>query len=316
MAEKTNEPHVSLINSLTKFVLTGRSLLEIAQGEVESGALQDFIRNKISIERPKSLLGLIEAGAELYRSLCVKKRKEAEALWSSKFRHAEVQEAVDSLLQLGTEWDAFLERLDLRLQLKDDTGGQTININGSLPADTAFTDARTGEAVSLGKYFGRGTKTLLVVIRQFSCLLCRLHLKEVQAHQGDLDQLSVRVVVVSFGCQEGAHHWLEETGCSYDMLLDPQRKVYAAFGFGVSLFKVLGFNNILRYSEFILDNYEFPRPLPAIQEDMFQLGGDVLLDDAGKVLYSHSCTSPLDRPGVEHILLAIRSTTHSEATKG
>ncbi|KAL2098850.1 hypothetical protein ACEWY4_005330 [Coilia grayii] len=305
MAEETGDVLETLVNSLTKFVLTGRSLLEIAQGESETGSLQDFIRNKISIERPKSLLGLIAAGAELYKSLSVKKRTEAEALWSIKFRHAEVQEAVDSLLQLGAEWDAFLEGLDHKLKLKDGTLNQTINI-ASLPADTIFTDARTGNAVSLGKYLGKGSKTLLVLIRQFSCLLCRLHLKELEARQGALDQQSVRVVVVSFGCQEGAQHWLEETGCTYDMLLDPQRNVYAAFGFGVSLLQVLGFNNMLQYSEFIMDNFKFPNPLPTIQDDMFQLGGDVLLDDAGKVLFSHRCTSPLDRPKVDAILSAIR----------
>lgn len=37
----------------------------------------------------------------------------------------------------------------------------------------------------------------------------------------------------------------------------------------------------------------------------FQLGGDVLLDDCGRVLFSHKCTSPLDRPGVGDILSAI-----------
>ena len=36
---------------------------------------------------------------------------------------------------------------------------------------------------------------------------------------------SVEVVVVSFGCQEGASHWLQETSCQFDMLLDADRKV-------------------------------------------------------------------------------------------
>lgn len=49
-------------------------------------------------------------------------------------------------------------------------------------------------------------------------------------------------------------------------------QVYSTFGFGVSLLQVLGFNNMLQYSEFILSNLEFPRPLPTIQDDMFQVG--------------------------------------------
>lgn len=43
--------------------------------------------------------------------------------------------------------------------------------------------------------------------------------------QRSLDEHSIEVVVVSFGCLEGASHWLRETGCQYDMLLDPDRKV-------------------------------------------------------------------------------------------
>ncbi len=43
--------------------------------------------------------------------------------------------------------------------------------------------------------------------------------------QTSLDANSVEVVVVSFGCEKGAAHWLQETGCKYDLLLDPDRKV-------------------------------------------------------------------------------------------
>lgn len=40
-------------------------------------------------------------------------------------------------------------------------------------------------AVTLGEYLGDGKKVLLVMIRQFSCLLCRLHLQELQEQQVD-----------------------------------------------------------------------------------------------------------------------------------
>uniref|UniRef100_A0A671WFD9 Selenoprotein L n=1 Tax=Sparus aurata TaxID=8175 RepID=A0A671WFD9_SPAAU len=120
-----------------------------------------------------------------------------------------------------------------------------------------------------------------------------------------LDAHSIEVVVVSFGCQEGALHWLQETGCQYDMLLDPERKVYAAFGLGASLKKVLKFSNMLLYAEYVADNMEFPRDLPSIQDDMFQLGGDFVLGEHGRVLFSHCCQSPIDRPSVDVILAAL-----------
>jgi len=43
--------------------------------------------------------------------------------------------------------------------------------------------------------------------------------------QAALEARSVRVLVVSFGGMEGAQLWLEQTGCTFDLLLDPQRKV-------------------------------------------------------------------------------------------
>lgn len=39
-----------------------------------------------------------------------------------------------------------------------------------------------------------------------------------------------------------------------------------------------------------------------------QMGGDFLLDEAGKVLLSHACKNPLDRPSVNDILRAADST--------
>lgn len=48
-------------------------------------------------------------------------------------------------------------------------------------------------------------------------------------------------------------------------------QVYAAFGLGASLKKVLKFSNMLLYAEYVADNMEFPRDLPSIQDDMFQV---------------------------------------------
>lgn len=48
-------------------------------------------------------------------------------------------------------------------------------------------------------------------------------------------------------------------------------QMYAAFGLEASLKKVLNFRNMLLYAEYVMDNMEFPRGLPSIQDDMFQV---------------------------------------------
>ncbi|KAM7403498.1 hypothetical protein PAMA_004114 [Pampus argenteus] len=214
MAEEAQLTADSCAKALTAFVENGKSLLDLAEKESREGSLQAFIRQKIRIEQKQSLLGLIDAGAVLYKSC------------------AALQGAVQDFQQLEVQWDAFLQRLDDELQL----GAKTLD--GGLQAqcispDIPLTDARTGEWRSL-------------------------------------DEHSVEVVVISFGCQEGASHWLQETSCQYDMLLDPDRKMYTSFGLGGSLKKVLNFGNMLRYAEYVADNLEFPRGLASIQDDMFQ----------------------------------------------
>lgn len=303
MAEGADPRSACWVNALRAFIESGKALLDLADKESREGSLQDFIRQKIQIEQKESLLGLIEAAAHLYRSLSVQRKKEAEDLWRQNSTCAALQDVLQDFKQLQVQWDAFLQHLDDGLQLSAKT------LDGEhqptwISPDIPLINARTGERTPLGKYLVKGKKTLLVLIRQFSCLLCRLHLKELQKNQRSLDAHSVEVVIISFGCQEGASHWLEETGFQYDMLLDSDRQLYTAFGLGASLRKVLNFSNMLLYAEYVMDHMEFPRGLPSIKDDMFQLGGDFVLDEHGMVLFSHRCHSPIDRPTVDHILSA------------
>ncbi|XP_041668118.1 uncharacterized protein LOC121525954 isoform X2 [Cheilinus undulatus] len=226
MAHRADITAASCLKALTVFVENGKALLDLAKQESSEGSLQEFIRQKIRIEQDQSLLGLIDAGAVLYRSLSVQRKNEAEELWRKQAHCAALQGAVKDFQELEVQWDAFLQHLDDELQLGAKTLDRTQQMKQISP-DTSLIDARTGEAVTLEKYFGRGKKILLVLIRQFSCLLCRLHLQELERNQAALDSNSVQVLVVSFGCQEGASHWLKETDCQYDMLLDPDRKVDA-----------------------------------------------------------------------------------------
>lgn len=118
----------------------------------------------------------------------------------------------------------------------------------------------------------------------------------------------MRVLVVSFGSVEGAQLWLEQTGCTFNIVLDQQRKIYRSFGLGSSYAKVMRFGCLLQYGEYGAVDRDFPDIPPRLLEDIYQMGGDFLLDDTGKVLLPHPCKTPLDRPTVSHILQAVDST--------
>lgn len=127
---------------------------------------------------------------------------------------------------------------------------------------------------------------------------------ELEAKQALLDARSVRVIVVSFCVLEGAKIWLEQTGCKFTMLLDFQRKIYRHFGLGSSYSKVMKFSCLLTYSEYGAVDRDFPDLPPHLLEDLYQMGGDFLIDEAGKVILCHPSKTPLDRPSVEDILKA------------
>lgn len=120
-----------------------------------------------------------------------------------------------------------------------------------------------------------------------------------------LEAQSVRVLVVSYGSLEGATFWLDQTGIKFDMLFDAERVVYQALGLGSSFAKVMKFRSVLHYSEFLVMNRKFPDVPPQFLNDLFQMGGDFVLDEDGKVIFSYRCKNPADRPAAAQILAAV-----------
>uniref|UniRef100_A0A665V1Y1 Selenoprotein L n=2 Tax=Echeneis naucrates TaxID=173247 RepID=A0A665V1Y1_ECHNA len=125
---------------------------------------------------------------------------------------------------------------------------------------------------------------------------------------------SLRVLVVSFGSLEGARLWLQQTGCTFDLLLDQQRKIYRTFGLGSSYAKVMKFSCLLQYSEYGIAERYFPDVPHRLLEDIYQLGGDFLLDEGGKVILSHPSKTPHDRPTMKDVLIAAGPSHHKHTS--
>lgn len=128
---------------------------------------------------------------------------------------------------------------------------------------------------------------------------------ELERSQNLLDAVPLRVLVISFGCREGGLYWLQDTGFKYDMLLDQHREMYHAFGLGVSIAKVWSFSNLFLYAEYKALKRQFARTPANIKDDIYQVGGDFVLDEHGKVIYFHPSENPSDRPSVTELLNAI-----------
>ena len=85
---------------------------------------------------------------------------------------------------------------------------------------------------------------------------------------------------------------------------DPDRAAYRAFGLERTGWLTLFRPKVLRgYLRGMLRGYGLKTPYAG--EDVLQLGGDFVLDRAGKVVFAYPSADPTDRPTVSQLLDAI-----------
>ena len=122
-------------------------------------------------------------------------------------------------------------------------------------------------------------------------------------------QLRARVVVVSFAPPASLAAYERRLGLEGALLLsDPERRAYAAFGFGrASAARVWLHPRVLwRYARLVTRG----RRLEPAGEDTLQLGGDVLVGEDGRVRWIHRSRGPEDRPTIAELLEAPAAAGH------
>ena len=127
-------------------------------------------------------------------------------------------------------------------------------------------------------------------------------------HKDQLEALGLRVYLLSFGQEWQAKRWLEETQTPFPLLLDPDRRVYRAYGLKRSASKSWNPKMILHYLCLILKG----RKLRPIQGDPNQLGGDFIVDQEGTVRLAWPSEDPVDRPSIETLLHTLKSIETSK----
>jgi len=89
------------------------------------------------------------------------------------------------------------------------------------------------------------------------------------------------------------------------MLADPQRKAYEAFALKrLSWFQVFSLAALILYWKLLRGGMQRGR---YDGEDIYQSGGDFLLDHGGNILFAHRSQDPADRPSAVKLLQAIDS---------
>ncbi len=122
---------------------------------------------------------------------------------------------------------------------------------------------------------------------------------QLQQAQEEFRQRNATVLVVTFEDARQAAAYLAETNFPWPLLLDPERRLYLAYGMERgSTRDVMGWESWKIYMRLFLRGRHLRRPTG----DVYQLGGDVLVNPAGTAIRVHIGKGPADRPTVAQIL--------------
>jgi hypothetical protein len=114
----------------------------------------------------------------------------------------------------------------------------------------------------------------------------------------------LQVLVISFGNPEAIEGFRKRLGLPFPVASDPEQRAYRDYGIGKTSFRgVWGPRVLWKYLKLMLRGEKLQHDTET--RDVYQLGGDFLLDADGKVLFAHVSRSPVDRPEVRRILDAL-----------
>ena len=112
------------------------------------------------------------------------------------------------------------------------------------------------------------------------------------------------MLVVSFDAAGRVREYRRRNDVPFTCLVDERRTVYRAYGFGrASWLSLLTPRTLAPYIRHAFMTRGLPSGDPG--QDKQQMGGDVVVDPAGRVALAHASNDPADRPTVDAILAAI-----------
>ena len=118
-----------------------------------------------------------------------------------------------------------------------------------------------------------------------------------------VDIAPVTVVVVTFTERARLAGYVEHLSLPFAVLSDELREFYRAYELGRgSWARVYGWRTMRVYRDLMRKGRRMRRPT----EDTLQLGGDFVIDSAGRLAWQHHAAGPDDRPPVSAIVEAVR----------
>ncbi|MBI2805667.1 MAG: redoxin domain-containing protein [Planctomycetes bacterium] len=119
-----------------------------------------------------------------------------------------------------------------------------------------------------------------------------------------IKQLDAEVLVVSFAAPAVLAAHLAIAPQPFLVVSDPDRKVYDAFQLGKTrLLAFFRLDVLWHYLRLVFRGWLPGKPKG--DGDVWQLGGDFVIDSAGKMVYAHPSGNATDRPTTDELLAAL-----------
>jgi peroxiredoxin len=119
----------------------------------------------------------------------------------------------------------------------------------------------------------------------------------------EFSRRNVKIVVVTFESEFLARSYVEDTSLTWPLLIDDTRETYRNYGMlSASFWDVWGPKT---WRAYLKESVKGKKRIKS-EGDIYQRGGDVLIDPGGTVCLHHIGVGPADRPSVKALLNKIR----------
>jgi AhpC/TSA antioxidant enzyme len=130
----------------------------------------------------------------------------------------------------------------------------------------------------------------------------------VRSLKNEFDLRSVSIVVVSFAEPAKVVSYQEHHKWPFTIVADPGRDAYRQFALRrLSWFRVFSPATLKLYWQLLRRGM---KRAAHGKDDLYQSGGDFLLDGEGNILFAHRSQNPSDRPSASRLLEVIDEIRH------
>jgi len=124
----------------------------------------------------------------------------------------------------------------------------------------------------------------------------------VQKHLKEFETLKTKIKAISFAEPPVLKDYKKHFEWKLDLYADPQRKLYHLFGLKrLGVLNIFHPKSILKYTTYFLQG----KKIQKATQDIYQMGGDFILNAEGRLTYAFRSHRPDDRPSVNELLKAL-----------